>query len=249
MTVRQFIAIIVVVAVLNLADHFHGVSGRAGVFIALGVVGLLGAIWYERFRSRLRDGLAALDPEARDNVLVSLENSELRADALTDLDVDPPRVPLRRAVETFAYPPSHTRTMRWTMNLWIFLGGFLVVGSLSDRVLGTERFMASSEGWWELAGLALLFIAGASSSWWFMRGTMAIVRVTDEAIELQTPGRRVRRIAWADVTQARLGVLSRQLRIRSHDERIAVGDTIEGYGRLANIVATRLPGGRRMQGG
>ena len=87
-------------------------------------------------------------------------------------------------------------------------------------------------------------------SWWLMRGSRKVVRVSDAALELEYPGKPAQRIPWDEVTTVRIGGISRRLRLRSGTETIVVlSDTIQDYGRLLNIALSRLPSGVRVQAG
>ncbi|HSA54608.1 MAG TPA: PH domain-containing protein [Gemmatimonadaceae bacterium] len=243
MSLPQLIFIIVAVSAVQLVEGTFGAAGTAAAFSGLGAIGLVATAFNERRGARLRDTLASLEPAARDEVLVRLENSEMRAHAVHDLGIAAPRVPLRRPLESFACSESQARTMRWGTRLWLVLGTFLVLDYASDQLLGRAIFFSASLSWWESIGIVLIWVAGTALSWWLARGSRAVVRVSDAALELECPGRRTRRIAWEEVTAVRFGGFPRRLRVASGAERIVVHDTIQGYGRLLNITLSRLPDG------
>jgi hypothetical protein len=58
-----------------------------------------------------------------------------------------------------------------------------------------------------------------------------------------TPRRRTRRIAWNEVVRATLPTFPHALRVWSRTERIGLSDCLIGYGRAANLIATRIPPG------
>jgi len=218
-----------------------------GYFLLVGIVGAVAIVLFERRRSRLNRLLSVLPEEVRDSLLVVLENSAIRGIAVADAGLRGPRVPLRGDVEQFSYPSSHARTAAWTMNTWIFLSGLFLLGYLSDRALGHERFFSAQDSWWDVASIAMLCVAGVAGSWWCKCQAEAVVRVTDERLILEVPGRRTRSVAWSDVREVHLYSLSRGLKVRGADARIAAGSQIVGYGRLLNLVLTRVPPSARVR--
>ena len=131
--------------------------------------------------------------------------------------------------------------MRPIMNGGFFMTGLSGLGYATDRLLGTERFYSAAQAWTDAAGVSGLMLGLSLLMWWFIREMRAVVLVSDDALELQVPGRRVRRIAWGTVSRVRYGATSRRLVVKSQTERIAIGDTITGYGRLLNLVLARAP--------
>ena len=141
----------------------------------------------------------------------------------------------------FHYSPEAARTGRWTMYGCAWLAAFFVIGALSDVVLGAHRFVGADMNWWEVPVLAVGFAGAAAFMWWSVRESRGILEITDEALTWSVPGRSPRRIAWGEVTQARLGEFPQSIRVRSERERIGVSDTLVDFGRAINLVATRLP--------
>lgn len=250
MSLPQLACIVVLLTIAHVVDHALGEMGKVATFSGLGAIGLVATVLNERRGARFRDALVSLEPQERNEALMRLENSELLADVVLNLGIVPPRVPLRRPVESFACSDAQARTVRWALRIWLFLGGFLVAGFASDRLLGREVFFPLSQPWWEIVGLGLVCVAGTTMSWWLARGSRSVVRVSDAAMELDRPGQPTRRIAWDEVTAARMGGFSRRLRLTSGTETIVVlSDTIQDYGRLLNIALSRLPAGVRVRAG
>lgn len=241
MTSRQFWTIVVVVSVMTLARQFFGEGAVIAYFVVGGILGILGTVAYFRRRRRIVRNLGDMSKEARERMLLLLENNPLRAGLAADADVDAPVVPLRGARELFHYPPEAARTGRWTMYGCTWLGAFFVIGALSDVVLGTHRFVGSDMNWWEVPALAVGFFFAAAFMWWSVRESQGTLEITDEAMTWSVPGRSPRRIAWRDVTEARLGEFPQSIRVRTQRERIGVSDTLIDFGRAINLVATRLP--------
>jgi hypothetical protein len=240
-TLRQFWTIVVVVIVMTLARQFFGERAVVGYFVLVGALGILGTVGYFRRRRRIVRGLGQMSKEARERTLMLLENNPLRAGLVADLDVDAPTVPLRGAREVFHYPSEAARTGRWTMYGCAWLAAFFAIGALSDVVLGTHRFVGSDTNRWEIPMLGVGFAAAALFMWWSVRETQGTLEITDEAMTWIVPGRTPRRIAWREVTQAKLGEFPQSIRVRSQSERIGVSDTLVDFGRAINLVATRLP--------
>lgn len=241
MSVQQFVAVVGTAIFLNLAGSTFGTTGQIAIICLLGVVGLIVMIRAERRRARLLDSPGVPAPDALDDSIARLEHALLHAQALHQTGVTPPRVPLRRPVETFAYRPSHVRTVRWALYLWLYVGGVLVVGALSDVALGREQFLGLYPSALESAALALLWTVGTALAGWLLRESRCQLRVSEEGLELQRPGGRSRRIAWGEIERARFGTLSHRLRVASRTEQIVIGDTMQDYGRLLTLVLSRLP--------
>lgn len=250
MSLPQLAFIVVLVTVAHVVDHALGELGKVATFSGLGAIGLVATALNERRGARFRDALASLEPQERNKALMRLENSELLADAVLNLGITPPRVPLRRPIETFACSESQARTVRWAWRIWLFLGGFLLAGFASDRVLGREVFFSLAQPIWEIVGIGLVCVVGTTTSWWLARRSRSVVRVSDAAVELESPGQPTRRIAWEQVTAVRVGGFTRRLRLSSGAETIVVlSDTIQDYGRLLNIALSRLPSGVSVRAG
>lgn len=248
MSLPQLVFIVVLVTAAHLVDAAFGDIGKAAAFSGLGAIGLVATVLNERRGVRLREALARMEPETRNEVLVRLENSEMRADAVIGLGIEPPRVPLRRSVETFACSETQARAMRWSTRLWLLVGALLLLGYATDRILGREVFFRWNQPWWETAGIVLVCIVGTGASWWLARRSKAVVLVSDGAVELQFPGQPVRRIPWEEITAAQVGGLPRRLRLVSDAHTIVVlSETIQGFGRLLNLALSRLPAGVRLR--
>lgn len=242
MSPRHALILVVVVSALNLIGVAFGVVGVAVTFAALAACGLFLAAWNERRRRQLRDALASVDTDTRNDVLVSLENTPLRAELLTDLDVEAPAMPLRSAEEIFRYPVGFEKPMEWSAIGGFALAGFIAVGWASDVVLSRETFRSATSPWYDTAGLIALLTALGAINWWHAREMKAVVRLSEEGLVLETPGRRTRRLRWADVERVTYGGLSNRLRLRGGGESISIGDKIEQFGRLLNLVLSRVPG-------
>ena len=241
MSQRQFWTVVIVVGVMTLAREFLGNGATVAYFVVVGVFGIIATLAYFRRRRRIVRGLGQMTKEARERTLVLLENNPLRAGLAADLDVDAPLVPLRGVREVFHYPPEAARTGRWTMYGCAWLAAFFVLGALSDVVLGTHRFVGAGASWWEIPVLGFGFGGAAAFMWWSVRESQGTLEITDEAMTWIVPGRTPRRIAWREVTEAKLGEFPQSIRVRSQRERIGVADTLVDFGRAINLVATRLP--------
>ena len=77
--------------------------------------------------------------------------------------------------------------------------------------------------------------------WWMARESTGELEVSEQGITWRVPGRKPKAIAWTEVTAAGRSELARRLVVRAPGRRIAVSDVLIGYGRLTNLVATRLP--------
>lgn len=244
-----FAVVAVVVIIFNVAGAAFGAAGKIAVFSMLGAVGVVVTLSHERRRARFIDALASMSPEVRHEVLIHLENDPLRAEAVHDLGIVPPPVPLRRPVEVFPHRANHVRTVRWTVNLWLLVGGLLTLGAAAHRLLGPGQ----SPPWFhspvEVYGLALMWFVGTVVSRWLLAQSRSVLRVSEEGLDLTCPGRRTRRMTWADVVSVRFDGLPRRLRLASATERIVVGDSFQEYGRLLNIIVSRIPARARTESG
>lgn len=245
MTYRQFWATILVVSVVTVGRHLVGPKFAAAYFIALGVFGVAATVYYAYWKRRLARQLREWHVDAQDRALVALESVPFRPELAEALGRAQPRVPLRGTREDFAYPPDAARTTRWVMRGAIFLAGFFALGWLSDILLGRTRFVQADTPVLEAVGLITLFAAAGFAMWWMARESTGVLEVTDEGLTWRVPGRTPKQLRWGDVTEVRHGELSRRLVVRAGREKIAVSDVLTGYGRLINLVATRLPVGAR----
>jgi hypothetical protein len=241
MTYRQFWSVALLVAIVTVGRHVVGNGAVAAYFIVVGVVGVVATVIFHRHRGRVTRHLAEMSEEDRTQTLVLLENNPLRAGLVAEIDVEAPRVPLRGSVEVFRYPAEAARTGTWTMYGCAWLAGFAGVGSLSDLVLGTHRFVGPETAWWEVPALTIGFGVAAAFMWWSVQESRGVLEITDDAITWRVPGRTSRRIAWDDVTSATLGDPPQSIRIQSRTVRIGLSSTLVDFGRALNLIATRLP--------
>jgi hypothetical protein len=241
MTYRQFWATILVVGVVTVGRHVVGPEFAAAYFMVLGAFGLVATLYYAHWKRRLARRLSEWDPNAQDRALVAMEAVSFRPELAEALGRTQPRVPLRGTRERFTYPPEAARTTRWVMRAGLSLSGFFALGWLSDVVLGRTRFVGPDTPRFEIAGLIAAFGAMGLMMWWMARESAGVLEVTDEDLTWRVPGRAPKRIRWADVTEVRHGELSRRLVVRAGRRQIAVSDVLVGYGRVINLVATRLP--------
>ncbi len=153
-------------------------------------------------------------------------------------------MPLRGAEEIFRYPVGFEKPMEWGAIGGVAFAGFIAVGWASDVVLSKETFRSAESPWYDTAGLIALMAGLAAINWWYAREMKAVVRLTDEGIALETPGRRPRRLRWTEVERVRYGGHGRTLRLRGAGESISIGNEIEQFGRILNLVLSRVPGAR-----
>ena len=240
MTYRQFWATVLVVSVVTVGRHRAGPEFAAVYFIALGVFGVAATVYYAYWKRRLARQLREWHVDAQDRALVALESVPFRPELADALGRAQPRVPLRGTREDFAYPPDSARTTRWVMRGSNFLCGFFALGWLSDILLGRTRFVGADTPAREAAGLIAIFAAMGLAMWWMARESTGVT-VTDEGLTWCVQGRIPTLIRWTEITDVRHGELSRRFVVRAGRQKIAVSDVLTGYGRLINLVATRLP--------
>ena len=245
MTSREFVVIVFVVAVVAVGRRLVGQEFVVAYFVAIGVLGLVGTIANERGRRRVARWLVERGPDAQDRALVNFENAVDRPELASALDRMAPVVPLRGAREVFRYPPDAARTSTWTMYGSAVIAALAGAGWISDRLTGQTRFYGADAHWWEPLALVGGFSASAALMWWMARESTGELEVTEQGLTWRVSGRQPRSIAWTEVTAAERSELSRRLVVRARARRIAVSDVLIGYGRLVNLVATRLPGTAR----
>ena len=243
MTIRQLVATICVGSFIMVGYLTIGASFVIGYFVVMAVLGLLATLAHASFRKRLGRYVKRMSETGQQRTLVLLENTAVRHGLAEDLQLAVPRVPLRGDRESFRYPADSARTARWTMYACGILGGFLLLGAVSDLVLHRNAFIDPNGKWWEVPCVMALLAAAAFVMWWSARESRGVLEITDEALILSVPGRAMRRIAWDEVVRAKLGAFPQSIRVWSRTERIAASDALIGYGRAINLIATRLPAG------
>jgi hypothetical protein len=240
-TVREFVFVALVVAVVAIGRHVVGSEFVVMYFVAIGALGLLATVANERGRQRLARWLIERGPDAQDRTLVNLENAVDRPELAMLLDRSAPVVPLRAAAEVFRYPRDAARTSKWTMWLSALIALIAAAGWIADRLNDRGPFYGPESQWWEPLALSGGFAASAVFMWWMARESTGELEVSDDGLAWRVPGRKPKVIAWTEVTAAGRSSLARRLVVRAPGRRIAVSDVLIGYGRLTNLVATRLP--------
>jgi hypothetical protein len=229
---------VVVVTILGIV---FGDNVRLLAISAIALVGLVATILIARRKARIAEALSRESPDAQADVLVLLENLAIRPDLARPLGRPAPRVPLRRCEEIFRYSEQAVRTSRWTMTGCIVIAGLAAAGAMADLLFGTEHFFAQGVPWWEPAGLIAFFGGAALFMRWTLRIGRARIHITDDAITLAMVDGSLRRIDWSSVVEVRRSDLARSLTIRSQRDRIIIWDTLDDFGRVVNLVATRMP--------
>jgi hypothetical protein len=236
MSKRGYFGLVVLVLAGTLGAQLIGEWVRTTLLVALGVAGLTLTAYTEWRKHRITRFLAALPPEDQDALLVYDEGWRDRPEVLAALGRRGPRVPLRAERERFRYAPHHARYVRWTWWGTIALEGVLVCTALFARPQDAAERLSLG---------ALLVGFGGSLAYlpFEIRRFRSEVVVTDAGLSVVHPDGSSQRLSWAAVRDARDSRLSSSLVLRGPGVRIRIGYEISGYGRLANLIATRLPEG------
>lgn len=214
---RQFVGDWVLIAVLG----------------AMALAGIALTAWIEYRKSRITQFLATQPADDQDARLVWLEDWADRPEIEDNLDRRGPRVPLRGEREHFRHAPHHLTVLRWT-----FVGtAALVIILLCVAVLPPTDL---SE-WPYLVALVIGFGASLAYLPTQLRRYAECVEVTDSALAVIRANGRRDEIPWDSIQSVRTSALSSMLVVHSAALTIRIPHVILGYGRLANLIASRLP--------
>jgi hypothetical protein len=237
MSKRGYVTVIAMVVVMTIGARLLGEWFRVAVFVALGLLGLVATIRYERVKSRITDFLSEQPPEEQDAILVWDEAWEDRPEILARLGRQGPRVPLRGGREVFAYAPHHVTAAFWSM---------IVGAALTAFAAGMAIFAPPNDPseWPYLIALLIGFGAMTAFMPWQIRIARGRIEVTEEAIASLAPDGARTAWSWSEIVSAKTSWLGSSLVLRTlGGRRIWIGHSIDGYGRLANLIATRIPEG------
>lgn len=238
MSHRRFLVLLLAIAALSIGARLFGDWVRVAALAAIGLLGLWGFVRLEVAKLQfVRALLGQPEPETR-RVLGALENVAVRVELAERLGATAPPVTLRGGRERFVYPDAVRTQARWTM--WAS-GAFaaLVVW------LGATSDFASTGDLLAWLALAVGFSAGALVMRRWLASTRAVVEATDDALLLRQASGDTLTLPWAGITEVRERSLLQSFTVRGASGRVTVWDSLEGYGRLVNIVATRVPEGAR----
>lgn len=231
MLIRDFWVLVGAMVVLALGTAFFGDRFFLGFFVLVAAIGITITLWSEVILARVARLLRRRSDLAQEQTLLLLEDVAGRADLAARLGRTAPRVPLRAPIEIYRYPPEAERPARWVMWACAVMAAVM----LSLPVLDPRS------SWWTAGILAAAFCGGT----WLMHHYTVAVRswfeVTDAEIRHRIANGSLRVIAWEDVLEAHHSTLGQTLSVRAGKRRIVVPNTVEGYGRLVNVVASRLP--------
>ena len=231
MLIRDFWILVGAMIVLAVGTALYGDRFFLGFFVIFAAIGIAVTLWSEVILTRVTRLLRRRSELAQEQTLLLLEDAAARHDLATRLGRTAPPVPLRAPMEVYRFPAEAVRPVRWVM--WMSATMALVIAMIP--------LLDPTASWWEMGGLAVAFAAGA----WLMKYQAVAVRswfeITETEIRHQVFGGTPRVIAWSDVREARHSTLGQALSIRSAGRNIVVPNTVEGYGRLVNLVASRLP--------
>ena len=234
-TKRRYVFLTLLIVVMTVGAQFIGEWFRATIIGVLAVSGIVLTIWHERWKRRIVEFLATREPEDQDALLVWDEGWQDRPEILERLGRRGPRVPLRGEREIFGYAPHHATMARFSTAMGILI----VIAALGNAVLALPP--EPSE---RVALLALVVGFGAMTLLmpWQIRLATSQLEITDNAITVIGADGRREVTAWSDIAAAKDSRLASALILRTMaGRRIWIGHVIEGYGRLANLIATRLP--------
>jgi len=237
MSKRGYVAVIVMVFIMTIGARLLGEWFRVGVLVTLGLLVLIATIRYERLKSRITHFLSEQPPGDQDAILVWDEGWEDRPEILARLGRQGPRVPLRGGRELFAYAPHHVTAAVWSM-----AGGAAITAFAAGMAIFSPPNDPSE--WPYLVALLIGFGAMTAFMPWQIRIARSRIEVTDQAIASLAPDDARTAWAWSEIVSAKTSWLGSSLVLRtSGGRRIWIGHSIDGYGRLANLIATRIPEG------
>jgi hypothetical protein len=231
---RGYWFLVVLVAGMTLGAHLVGEWVRIAVVVAIVVAGIALTAWTERFKWKFTQFLADKSPEEQDARLVWAESWADRPEILANLDRQGPRVPLRTERERFEHAPHHVTVMRWTFaGTALLVAIFAYVGVAHPPTARDEQVYL------------ILLIVGFGASLTYLPGQIRRygeqIEVTDAALEVVRSNGRREAMPWASIRDVRNSSFNKLLVIRSTETTVRIPHVIEGYGRLANLIATRLP--------
>jgi hypothetical protein len=234
MSKRGYWFLIAVVTVATLGARFIGEWVRLTMLVGMALVGIGLTSWVEYKKWRITRMLGSKSEDEQDARLVWVEDWADRPEILGNLDRRGPTVPLRSERERFIHAGHHLTVIRWTF--WATAVLVLIFVYVAIARPPTDR----SE-WPYLIAL----IAGFGASLAYLPSQIRLyseaIEVTDSALEVIRSNGRRDVIPWATVESVRTSALMSTLVIRASAGVVRIPHIIGDYGRLANLIATRLP--------
>jgi hypothetical protein len=224
------------IAVTTLGRQFLGNWVLIVVFGGMAVLGIVVTTLLEYRKARITQLLDRQPPDAQDGSLVWLEDWADRPEIEDRLDRRGPRVALRGDREKFEHETHHLTLCRWTF----VLTAALVLGF---SYMGLFHPPADPVEWRYLVALIIGFGFSLAYLPSQMRMYAERIEITDEALEVMRSSGRRDVIPWADIQSVHTSAIRSMLVIRSSGTTVRIPHIIVGYGRLANLIASRLPSG------
>lgn len=190
---------------------------------------------FHRFLLLLKDLTGRLrrrTPHAREQFLLVNEEWEGRAELAGRLNEPLPVVPIRAGSETFAFHRGRTYALRGI--------GFLCLAVLAASVIygysDPERLLGD---WPDILAAVLVLGGGGAFFLWYAEVFEHRFVVDEDAITEVYRSRR-RSIRWTEVLQVRAEDWRGGMVLISKEAKIGFPESLIGYGRLANIVMSRV---------
>lgn len=238
MSHRRFLVLLVALAALTVGARLLGEWVRVAALVAIGAAGLWGFVRVEVAKLQFVRALDGQPERETTRVMHALENVAERVELAERLGAPLPAVTLRGGRERFGYPDA-VRQQAWWM-MWASAAFAALVVAL-----GATTDFATTADLLAWLALAAAFAAGALLMRRWLAGTHAVVEVTDDALLLHQAGGRTTTLPWPAVTAVRERSLLQSFTLHAGGERVTVWQSLDGYGRLVNIAATRVPEGAR----
>lgn len=229
------VALIVTLLAVNIAALIFGEWVKWAVLaVALALIPVL-ALANRAVLSGLASELREWGPFAREQFLLLNEEWEDRVELARELGEEAPRVPIRGSEEVYTFHRGWLLLARGTGWLCVFFFLFGVIYAIADR-------SQLDAPWYDTAAFVLIFGGGGPLilwlAWFFLRSYV----VDNDGIREVAP-RVDRRIRWEDVEEVKRGSLG-GVAVRSGTEKISISDSVEGYGRLVNIILSHAASNR-----
>lgn len=238
MSSTRFLALLVAAAALTVGARLLGEWVRVAALVGLGGAGLYGFLRVEVAKLQFVRALRGQPERDTARVLHALENVAERVELAERLGATPPPVALRGGRERFVYPAAARAQAWWTMWASAALAALVVL-------LGATTSFATTADLLAWLALAAAFAAGALLMRRWLATTHVIVEATDDALRIRHPDGTTEALPWHEITTVREQSLLQSFTVQSPATRVTVWQTLGGYGRLVNIVATRVPEGVR----
>jgi hypothetical protein len=235
MSKKAWITFFLLLCAIQLGSLFIGEWVALASIVVMALGGIVLTVHDERLKRRISRFLGALEESDQDALLVWDEGWDARPEIVARLGRRGPPVPLRGAQEEFTYASHHATMARVGL-----LSGVMVACMLSALAI----FEMPVDRWERILLFVMIAVMTgiALSMPWQIRIATSRVVITDDTVTVVDRRGRGVSIPWAHIVDAKDSAINHMLRLRTVDgRRIWVGHFIDRYGRLANLIESRLP--------